>query len=76
MAGDQTPLGQELPPSPWQVIQSVAAAFFGVQSEAARQRDFTRGKPSQFIIIGLIATALFVLTMIAIVKLVLRFAAV
>ncbi|MGH8458509.1 MAG: DUF2970 domain-containing protein [Nevskiales bacterium] len=74
MAGDQTPPGQEPPPSLWQVTQSVLAAFFGVQSEAARQRDFTRGKPGQFIIIGLIATALFVLTMIAIVKLVLRFA--
>lgn len=64
----------EPPPSLWQVVQSVAAAFFGVQSERNRQRDFTRGKPSQFIIIGLLATALFVLVMILIVKLILRFA--
>lgn len=65
---------EEAPPSLWQVAQSVAAAFFGVQSEQNRQRDFTRGKPMQFIIIGLAATGLFVLTMVVIVKLVLRFA--
>jgi hypothetical protein len=65
---------EQKPPTLWQVAKSVAAAFFGVQSEANRQRDFTRGKPSQFIIIGLIATALFVLVMIGIVKLVLRLA--
>lgn len=64
----------EQPPTIWQVTKSVAAAFFGVQSEQNRQRDFTRGKPMQFIIIGLVATALFVVTMILIVKLVLRFA--
>ncbi len=64
----------EAPPGLWQVVQSVAAAFFGVQSERNRQRDFTRGKPSQFIIIGLIATALFVVTMILAVNLILRFA--
>ena len=61
-------------PSLWQVIQSVLAAFVGVQTEQARQRDFTRGKPSHYIIIGLIATALFVLLMIGLVKLVLHLA--
>jgi hypothetical protein len=62
------------PPTLWQVVLSVLAAFFGVQSEKNRQRDFTRGKPSQFIIIGLIATAVFVVVMIAIVQLVLKLA--
>ena len=57
-----------------QVIQAVAASFFGVQSEAARQRDFTRGKASHYVVIGLVATALFVVTMVLIVKLVLHFA--
>jgi hypothetical protein len=60
------------PPGLWQVIQSVLAAFFGVQTEAARQRDFTRGRPMHYIVIGLIATALFVLTIVLVVKLVLR----
>lgn len=62
------------PPTLWQVAKSVGAAFFGVQSEANRQRDFTRGRPVQFIVIGLMATALFVLLMAFIVKLVLRLA--
>ena len=65
---------EQKPPTLWQVAKSVAAAFFGVQSEANRQRDFTRGRPGQFFIIGLVATALFVLVMIGIVKLVLRLA--
>jgi hypothetical protein len=67
-------VSQQKPPTLWQVIHSVLAAFFGVQSEANRRRDFTRGKPSQYIIVGLIATALFVLIMIGIVRLVLHLA--
>jgi hypothetical protein len=55
-----------------QVIQAVAASFFGVQSDAARQRDFTRGKASHYIIVGLIATVVFIVTIVFIVKLVLR----
>ena len=62
-------------PSLWQVVRSVLAAFFGVQTEQARQRDFTRGKPAHYVIIGLIATVLFVLLIIGLVKLVLHFAA-
>lgn len=65
---------EEPSPSLWQVIQSVLAAFFGVQSERNRQRDFTQGKPIHYIVIGLMATALFVLFMIGIVKLILRLA--
>ena len=68
------PEPEKKPTSLLQVIQAVAASFFGVQSEAARQRDFTRGKASHYIIIGLVATILFVLTMVLIVKLVLHFA--
>ena len=43
-------------PSTWDVLKSVLASFFGVQKEETRQRDFTHGKPSQFIIIGLVLT--------------------
>ncbi|MBB86157.1 DUF2970 domain-containing protein [Abyssibacter sp.] len=64
------------PPTFWQTLTSVLAAFFGVQSSKARQRDFTRGKPSHFVILGLGATALFVLVLIGIVRLVLTLAGV
>lgn len=60
------------PPGLLQVVQSVLAAFFGVQSEKSRQRDFTRGKPIHYITIGLVATVVFVLTIVLIVKLVMR----
>ncbi|MHB1241335.1 MAG: DUF2970 domain-containing protein [Gammaproteobacteria bacterium] len=57
-----------------QILQSVLAAMFGVQSERNRKRDFNSGTPSQYIIIGLIVVALFVLTIFGVVELVLRFA--
>ncbi|WP_461534625.1 DUF2970 domain-containing protein [Spongorhabdus nitratireducens] len=52
------------------VIQSVFAAAFGVQSNRRREADFTQGKPSHFIIAGIIFTAGFVLVLALIVSLV------
>lgn len=43
-----------------QVIKSVLAAFIGVQSDKNRQTDFEQGSMKNFIIAGLIFTALFV----------------
>lgn len=57
-----------------QMLQSVLAAAFGVQSGKNRQRDFSRGKPMHFVAIGLLATALFVLLLYGTVKLVIYFA--
>ena len=54
-----------------QLIGSALAAGFGVQSSQNRKRDFSKGKPSQFIAIGIIFTALFVLIMVGVVNLVL-----
>lgn len=62
------------PLSFWQVLLSVLAAAFGVQSGKNRQRDFSRGKPLHFVTIGLLATALFVLLLYGTVKLVIYFA--
>ncbi len=58
------------------VLRSVAAAFIGVQSERNRERDFSQGKPIHFILVGLVATALFVLTLWLLVRLILHFAGV
>ena len=41
-------------PSLWEVTRSVAAAFFGVQSAAQRQRDFTHGRPLHYLLVGLL----------------------
>ena len=56
----------------WQIIYSTMAAMFGVQKNERRIRDFSKGKPHQFIIVGLIAATIFVLTIILVVQLVLR----
>ena len=56
----------------WQVIFSTMAAMFGVQKNERRIRDFSKGKPHQFIIAGLLAATIFVLTIILVVQLVLR----
>ena len=66
----------EKPPTFWQVLHSVMAAAFGVQSAKIRTRDFTHGKPGQFLLLGLLFTGVFALTLFAIVKLVLHFAGV
>ncbi|MFJ4585809.1 DUF2970 domain-containing protein [Pseudomonas moraviensis] len=64
------------PPTLWQMLQSVMAAAFGVQSGKNRERDFTHGKPTHFVMLGILFTALFGLTLFAIVKLVLHLAGV
>ncbi|MCW4151788.1 DUF2970 domain-containing protein [Halomonas sp. 18H] len=44
----------------WRVIQSVLAAFFGVQKESRRTEDFTHGRGFVFIVVGLVMAALLV----------------
>jgi hypothetical protein len=65
---------QHKPPTFWQMLQSVIAAAFGVQSNKNRARDFTHGKPSHFIALGVLFTLLFVLILLGVVKLVLHLA--
>ncbi|SIQ90553.1 DUF2970 domain-containing protein [Aquipseudomonas alcaligenes] len=59
-----------------EMLQSVLAAAFGVQSGKNRARDFSRGRPSHFIALGLMFTALFVVVLFALVQLVLYLAGV
>jgi len=54
-----------------QVVASVLAASFGVQSERNRQRDFSHGRPGQYILVGLVLTLIFVLGLWGLVRLVL-----
>jgi len=62
------------PPTLWQSWMSVMAAFFGVQSSANRERDFTRGKASHFILLGLLATVLLISLLVGVVMLIMRLA--
>ncbi|MFD2165484.1 DUF2970 domain-containing protein [Thalassotalea euphylliae] len=54
----------------WQTVKSVGAAFFGVQSTNNHQQDFNKGKPIQFIIVGLLAVFLFIMSLVIAVSLV------
>jgi hypothetical protein len=58
--------------SPLSFMGSLFAGWFGVQSEANRQRDFEHGKFSHFIIGGIIFAILFVLVVVVIVQIVLK----
>jgi len=58
----------------WQLLKSTLSAFIGVQSNANRERDFSQGKISQFVLMGILFGAVFVLTIIGVVQLVMHFA--
>lgn len=57
-----------------QMLQSVLAGALGVQSGKNRERDFSQGKPSHFILLGVGFTVVFVLVILGVVKLVLYLA--
>lgn len=55
-----------------QTVKSVASAFLGVQSDKNRERDFTQGKFSHFVVVGLLGVVVFIGTLVAIVSLILN----
>jgi hypothetical protein len=57
-----------------QMLQSVLAGALGVQSGKNRARDFSQGKPSHFVLLGVGFTVAFVLVILGVVKLVLYLA--
>jgi hypothetical protein len=71
---DQDKDPQQAPLTLREMLQSVLAAALGVQSGKNRSRDFSRGKPSHFILLGVLFTALFVIVLLVAVKLVLHLA--
>lgn len=65
---DKRPLG-------WgELLQSILAAALGVQSGRNRTRDFSRGRPVQFIVLGLLFSLIFVVVILGLVRLVLYLA--
>ena len=51
-----------------QVIKAVLGAMAGVQSEQQRQQDFSANSPLPYIIVGVIFTLLFVVTLLLVVS--------
>ena len=62
---------EEKPLTFLEILGSTFAAAVGVQSKENRARDFSRGKPIQFIMAGVVFAALFVLVLVFAVRLVL-----
>ena len=58
-------------PNVLQIVGSVLAAAFGVQSNENRLRDFQHGNIWAYIVVGAVATLLFVLLIYGTVRLVL-----
>jgi uncharacterized membrane protein YidH (DUF202 family) len=59
--------------STWKIALSTLAAAFGVQNRQNHENDFEQQSPLPYIIAGVVFTALFVLALVAIVKIVLRY---
>lgn len=57
------------------VLGSVLSSFIGVQKNEIRERDFTKGRARDFILVGVVLTATFVLVVWGVVQLVMRVAA-
>lgn len=57
-------------PSLLHVVKSVIAALIGVQSDKNREEDFKHGSLPAYIVVGLIATLLFIFAIIKVVSLV------
>ncbi len=62
---------ENIKPSFFQVLGSVAAAAFGVQTSANRERDFASGSVKAYVIASVGFTILFVVSIIAVVRAVL-----
>jgi uncharacterized membrane protein YdbT with pleckstrin-like domain len=55
-------------PTLLQVMSSVLAAAFGVQSTANRERDFAGGSATVYIVAGIIFTVVFIFTILTVVR--------
>ena len=55
----------------WRMMLSVMQASFGVQKDSVRERDFEQGSIGGFVAAALIFTALFIASLVTVVKLVL-----
>jgi len=54
----------QTPPGIFAVIGSVLAAMIGIQSEQNRERDFTKGDITNYIVVGIIVVAIFIFVLI------------
>jgi hypothetical protein len=56
--------------SPLRAVSAVLGAFIGIRKSAARDRDLASLRPVHVIVAGVIAAAIFVLTLVTLVRLI------
>jgi hypothetical protein len=56
--------------SPWRAVSAVLGAFIGIRKSSARDRDLASLRPVHVIVAGVIAAAVFVLTLVMVVRLI------
>lgn len=71
MSEQEQPTPSRKSPGFFGLLQSVAGAAFGVQSEKKRQEDFQHGKPGDYIALGVVFVIVFIITLIVVVNMVL-----
>jgi len=54
--------------TPLQVVKAVLSAFIGIRKRAAHEHDAVTLSPVQVIVVGVIAAAVFVLSLVALVR--------
>lgn len=72
---NEAPAAAEQEMTLWQTTQSVLWAMLGVQSKKNARRDFSKGKFSHFLIIGVVFALVFILTIVSVVRVILSSAA-
>ncbi|WP_417666260.1 DUF2970 domain-containing protein [Pseudidiomarina sp.] len=55
-------------PGFFDIVISVLAALFGVQSDKNRQRDFNHGNPAIYVAVGAVFVILFVISLVLLVS--------
>ncbi|HXZ55818.1 MAG TPA: DUF2970 domain-containing protein [Burkholderiales bacterium] len=61
--------------SPLQIAKAVFWSFFGVRRRAEHERDLAQIKPAQVVVAGLVGAAIFVLSLVLLVKFIMSRAA-
>lgn len=62
--------GPEQRRSPLRAVAAVLSAFIGIRKNSARDRDLATIKPLHVVVAGLIAAAIFVITIVTVVRLI------
>ena len=56
--------------SPWRAVSAVLGAFIGIRKSSARDRDLASLKPVHVVVAGVVAAAIFVLTLVTLVRII------